>query len=116
VCKICSPSRVVSGFGGVAHADGCVALKRVNSSRENRSLPEERLRIGEKVDRWAAGAALLMEAAVGGVVSLYEATRSLPVTLIGFGLAGCITGWYLWVRRGPGDTVQLQASSSDVDT
>ena len=39
-------------------------------------------------------------AAVAGLAGLYEAKRSAPAPLAGFGIAACLAGWYLWTRRG----------------
>jgi hypothetical protein len=56
---------------------------------------------------------MMLHATVGSIVGLYEATRSVPVTLVGFGLAGCVTGWYLWVRHGSDDDVSPKIPSGD---
>lgn len=56
---------------------------------------------------------MMLHAAVGSIAGLYQATRSVPVTLVGFGQPGYVTGWYLWVRRGSDDDVSPEIPSDD---
>jgi len=53
-----------------------------------------RARSNEPVTR----AVVLLNAAVASIAGLFNATGSALVTLIGFGLAALLTGWYLGTR------------------
>lgn len=73
------------------------ALRGMNSRKSPPKLarrPSGRLGVNDP----AARAVVVLDAAVTAVAGLYGATRSPLVTLIGFGVAACLAGWYLWIQ------------------